>query len=85
MSFRSRRPTYSQTPAHKLQAVEVPSIDSDDPALKAAYTAASQISQKAKNINEEIKRVQKGISGEADLMMLSNQVTEPAIDNRFHN
>ena len=84
MNFKSRRPTY-QTPANKSIAETVPTIDSDDPALKAAYTAASQISQKANTINEEIKRVQKGISGESDLMMISNKVTQPAIDNTFHN
>ena len=39
----------------------------------------------ANTINEEIKRVQKGISGESDLMMISNKVTQPAIDNTFHN
>ena len=59
--------------------------DSNDPVLKAAYTAANQISQKASTINEEIKRVQKGISGESDMMMISNKVSQPAIDNTFHN
>ena len=75
MSFKSRRPTYQATINHSNADTAPTLSDTNDPALKAAYAAANQIGQKASQINEEIKRVQKGISGESDLMMISNQVT----------